>query len=95
MRRIGGQIDETVSISQRVRNSDLTSCNVILDFAEKKIVKCIIEGKEHDADFDKMREYYHKIYPNLIVQLENEAPITKNREKLEKKLLDLLQDVSK
>lgn len=86
LRKVNGQIDEMVSISQRVRDSDLDSNNVILDFAEKKIVKCVIEGKEHDTTFDKMREYYLKIYPNLIVQLENEAPITKNRERLKKTL---------
>lgn len=84
-RKAGGQIDEAVAINKRVRNSDLTSCNVILDFAEKKIVKCIIEGKEHNADFSKMRDYYDRIYPNLIAQLEKEAAMTATQNKQEDK----------
>lgn len=79
-RKEGGQIDELVTIGKRVRTSDMNQSNVILDFAEKKVVKCIIEGKEHDTTFDIMREYYRKVYPNLIDQLEKEAPITAAQE---------------
>lgn len=75
-RRPGGQIDEMVSVSKRVRNSDLTNANVIMDFAEKKVDKCVIEGKKHDTTFELMRDYYQKVYPQLIAQLEKEAPIT-------------------
>jgi hypothetical protein len=32
-----------------------------------------------------MREYYNRIYPNLIQQLEREAPIDKDLAKLEAK----------
>jgi hypothetical protein len=75
-RKPGGQIDEQVSIAKRVRNSDLSSSNIIVDYALKKIDKCVIEGKRPDMDFDKLNEYYKKIYPNLIAQLEKEAPIS-------------------
>jgi len=70
VRKPNGQIDEQVSISKRVRTSDIQSCNVILDFAKKKIDKCVIESKVVDSDWDKMIEYYRKIYPTLIDQLE-------------------------
>jgi hypothetical protein len=83
LRRRAGQIDEMVSVTKRVRTSDMNSANVILDFADKKVVKCLIEGKDHDTTFDKMRDYYVKVYPNLVEQLEREASITKAREKLE------------
>ena len=86
LRRRAGQIDEMVSVTKRVRTSDMESNNVILDFAEKKVVKCLIEGKEHDTSFDKMRDYYNRVYPKLVEQLEREASITKDREKLEAKL---------
>lgn len=82
-RKVGGQIDESVSVAKRVRTSDMNNSNVILDFAEKKIVKCIIEGKPHDSEFDIMRNYYRRIYPNLISQLEMEAAITAAQEKAE------------
>lgn len=76
LRRPGGQIDEQVQVSKRVRTSDSQVCNVILDFASKKVEKCIIEGKVVDTSFDKMVEYYRKIYPSLIEQLEKESNIT-------------------
>ena len=82
LRKMGGQIDEMVSVSKRVRTSDMNSCNVILDFADKKVVKAVIEGKDHDTDFDKLRAYYVRVYPNLIEQLEKEAVMTKEQEKL-------------
>lgn len=86
LRRRGGQIDEMVATSKRVRTSDMENANVILDFADKKVVKCLIEGKIHPTEFDKMKDYYDRVYPNLIQQLEREASITKDREKLEAKL---------
>lgn len=76
IRKPNGQIDEVVSIGKRIKDSDLTNNNVIIDFGENKIVKCVVEGKTHDTTFDKMRAYYNKIYPNLIAQLEKEGPIS-------------------
>jgi len=49
-RKPGGQIDEQVSVSKKVKKSDNQTCNVILDFAEKKVQRCIIEGKVVDTD---------------------------------------------
>jgi predicted ester cyclase len=83
-RKPNGQIDEAVSMGKRVRDSDLTSCNVILDFAERKIVKCIIEGKEHISDFASLRNYYYKVYPKLILQLEKESAITAEQDTINK-----------
>ena len=76
MRKPGGQIDEQVTVSKKVKPSDLQTCNVILDYAKKKVDKCVIEGKSLDREWDKMHEYYVRIYPNLIAQLEKEAEIT-------------------
>lgn len=69
-RKPGGQIDEQVSVSKRVRPSDEQMCNVILDYASKKVQKCVIEGKVVDTDWEKMNSYYKKIYPSLVEQLE-------------------------
>jgi hypothetical protein len=76
MRKPGGQIDEQVTVSKRIKPSDLQTCNVILDYAKKKVEKCVIEGKTLDREWDRMHEYYERIYPNLIAQLEKEASIT-------------------
>lgn len=79
-RRKGGQIDEMVKVSKRIQESDISTSNVIIDYADKKVEKCVIEGKNIETDFDKMHQYYKKVYPNLIDQLEKEALITKNQQ---------------
>ena len=70
MRKPNGQIDEQVSISKRLRPADIQTCNVIMDFAKKKVEKCVVEGKTVDTDWYKLNEYYKRIYPALIDQLE-------------------------
>lgn len=69
-RKPGGQIDEQVGVSKKVKMSDVQTCNVILDFQKRKVEKCVIEGKVVDTEWSKMHEYYKRIYPNLIEQLE-------------------------
>lgn len=76
VRKPGGQIDELVTVSKRVKPADLQTCNVIIDYGAKKVQKCVIEGKVVDTDFEKMDAYYKQVYPNLIDQLEKEAAIT-------------------
>ena len=78
VRKPGGQIDEQIAVSKRITPADLQTCNVILDYANKKVEKCVIEGKRLDTDWDKMHDYYKQVYPSLIAQLEKEAPITSN-----------------
>lgn len=75
LRKPNGQIDELVHVSKKLKNSDLSTCNVILDYADSTIVKCVIEGKKLDTDWDRMNNYYKKIYPSLIEQLVKEAKI--------------------
>ena len=70
MRKPNGQIDEQVSVSKRVRTSDLQTCNVIIDYEKKKVDKCVIEGNAMETDFEKMNAYYKNVYPSLIDQLE-------------------------
>ena len=72
VRKPGGQIDEMITMSKRVKPADLQTCNIIMDYAEKKMVKCVIEGKALDQDWDRTNEYYRPIYPNLIAQLERD-----------------------
>jgi len=78
-RKPNGQIDEQVSIGKRVRPADLQTCNVILDYSKKKIDKCVIEGSIVDPDWDRMNEYYKRIYPTLIDQLEKNNSVEKTK----------------
>lgn len=73
LRKSSGQIDEQVGFSSRLRDKDLSSCNVIVDYKDKKVVKCVIEGKKVETDFGLMDDYYRKVYPELITQLSEAA----------------------
>lgn len=68
-----------VKVAKRIQESDINTSNVIIDYADKKVEKCVIEGKQMDTDFQKMDAYYRKIYPALVNQLDREALITKNQ----------------
>ena len=70
MRKPSGAIDEQVAFSKKIKMADLQSCNVIMDYQHKKVLKCVIEQKIVDTDFDSMNKYYREIYPDLISQLE-------------------------
>lgn len=70
IRKPNGQIDEQVTVAKRVKTSDIQTCNLIMDFAEKKLDKCVVEGRAIPKDWNKMYEYYNRIYPTLIAQLE-------------------------
>ena len=76
LRKAGGQIDEQVAVGKKIKPADLQTCNVIIDYADKKLIKCVIEGKVVDSDFERMDTYYKQVYPNLIGQLEREEQIT-------------------
>jgi hypothetical protein len=75
-KKLNGQIDEQVGFAKKIRDSDDQTCNIILDYQDRKVVKCVIEGKVTPTDFERMNAYYSGIYPDLINQLEkvNEKP---------------------
>jgi hypothetical protein len=75
-RKPGGQIDEQLVVRKALKKSDINTCNVILDFGTKKVEKCIIEGNKVERTFDDLANYYRKVYPSLVTQLERDAPIT-------------------
>ena len=76
LRKPNGQIDEQVHVVKKLKMADKQMCNVIIDYASKTVEKCVIEGKIMDTSFEKMNDYYKRVYPALITQLEKEAPIT-------------------
>jgi len=56
LRKPNGQIDEQVEIAKSVRTKDIQTCNVIMDFQEKKVEKCLIEGKTVDTTWQQLRD---------------------------------------
>jgi hypothetical protein len=77
IRKPNGQIDEHVQVSRKIKKSDESTKNVILDYGTREVIKCVIEGKNHVTTFEIMSDYYKGIYPTLIKQLEKEGPIEK------------------
>ena len=67
-----GAIDEQVTLARKLKKSDIQSCNIVMDFFNRRLDKCIINGKKLESDWDTMVNYYRKIYPDLIDDLENE-----------------------
>lgn len=70
IRRPNGQIDEQVGFSAKLKDKDLQTTNVIVDFQDNKVVKCVVEGKMVSTTFENLVEYYKQHYPELIEQLE-------------------------
>ena len=70
-RKAGGQIDEAAAMVKNLRTSDIQTCNIILDFKERSVDRCMIDGKRMDTDWDTIVEYYKKVYPTIIQNLED------------------------
>lgn len=69
-RKPAGQIDEEVGFTTSLKTRDLQSCNVIIDYKEQKIIKCVVEGNMIPTTFESLTEYYRRAYPTVIEQLE-------------------------
>ena len=69
-RKPGGQIDEERKVSATLKQREIQQCSVILDYRDEKVIKCVIEGKMVPTSFEKLNEYYKKIYPEAVDQLE-------------------------
>lgn len=69
-RRANQQMDEAVSVATRVRSKDIDSASVILDFANKSVIKCSLGDKVGMRDWSVVRDYFHQHYQEVIDQLE-------------------------
>ena len=70
-KKAGGQIDEEAAVVKSLRNSDIQTCNIILDFKERSVDRCMIDGKRMDTDWTTIVEYYKKVYPTILQSLED------------------------
>ena len=74
VKKPNGQIDEQCEIANKLKKTDQATCNIILDYAERKIVKCVVEGKVLDTTWELINDYYSKVYPTLIEELQKSSP---------------------
>lgn len=77
-RRPNGQMDEVVSIARRTRMRDIQSAAVILDFETRSVVKCSMDGVVVPKDWQRIRDFYHQHYSQVIEDLEKRHSETGN-----------------
>lgn len=77
-RRPNGQMDEVVSIAKRTKNRDIQSAAVILDFLTRSVVKCSMDGTVVPKDWQRIRDFYHQHYSQVIEDLEKRHSETGN-----------------
>ena len=70
LRKPDGKIDEQVEISKKLKDSDISTANIILDFKEKKVVKSVIQGQTVPTVWDVIVAHYRSVYPDYIDELE-------------------------
>jgi hypothetical protein len=70
IRKPDGKIDEQVEITKNLKERDITTANIILDFKEKKVQKSVIQGQVIETDWDTIVTHYKQIYPDYIEELE-------------------------
>jgi len=68
-RKADGKIDEVMAVSKNLKNRDLSTANVILDFKKLDVVKCSMGGVNVPRDFNRIVEYYMQHYENIITRL--------------------------
>ena len=68
-RKPNGQIDESMTVSNRVRDRDLSQANVILDFRDQSVLKCSMDGKTVPKNWDRIVSYYYQHYAATIERL--------------------------
>jgi hypothetical protein len=73
-RKPSGKMDEVVSVSRRVRLRDLQSAAVILDFGTRTVIKCSMDGVVVPKDWQRIRDFYHQYYKQIIQDLEGHEP---------------------
>ena len=72
LKKADGAIDEQIQVSKTVKDRDTQTCNIILDFKEKKIVKAVVDGQVIQSDWVTIEAYYQQVYPDLIDDLQKD-----------------------
>lgn len=67
-----GRIDESMTVSTRIKRRDTQCANVILDFKELRVVKATMGGVNVPKNFDTIVKYYLQYYESTIRRLFNE-----------------------
>lgn len=63
-------MDEVITVTKRIKTSDIQSAAVILDFQTRSVVKCSIDRVVVPKDWQRIRDFYHQHYSQVIDDLE-------------------------
>ena len=66
-----GKHDEAVNVTTRISKTVERTANVILDFKERKVIKARME-QPIERNWDLIKDYYGKIYTQIISELEKQ-----------------------
>jgi hypothetical protein len=72
LHRATGATDEIVAISKTLRNKDLDTGSVILDFKTRAVLKSSVGDQSAPKNWDRIRDFYHQHYADVIDRLEKE-----------------------
>jgi hypothetical protein len=82
-----GQIDEVMTIANRLKRRDWQMTNVILDFKDQKVLLCSVAGLSATKDWDTIVSYYYKHYAATIERLFQEnghsMPVDENKQSVD------------
>ena len=86
-----GKYNESVKTDSKVRDADLRTASVIIDYKERKIVKSTFQGELGEGkhrDFDTINNFYKQHYGNLIAQLEAKYLVLDEALEMAKSIVD-------
>ena len=72
-----GQIDEVMTVTNKLKTKDWQTCNVILDFKDQKVLLASVKGMTSTKDWDTIVAYYYKHYTHTVERMfeENGHPL--------------------
>lgn len=69
LRRPDGRTDELTSISRNLRDKDVQTASVIMDFKTQTVLQAQLGGRVIDHDWDRIHDYYHQHYSESFQRL--------------------------
>ena len=68
-RRPSGKMDESITVAARIKDRELQTAPVIVDFQTRTVIKASFDGAVVPKDFDRVVGYYQQHYRDHIQQL--------------------------
>lgn len=67
--KASGQIDEVMTVANKIKTRDWQTANVILDFKEQQVLAASVKGMAATRDWDTIVSYYYKHYSATIERM--------------------------